>query len=802
MRLQKNSYIIPLARYPAVRIVLLYTAGILCAHYIKISLFIVTALLAILLITHLLLQSLFNKTLNSRWIFPSISVFLLSIFMFGIFRLRLSNKSPEPGKRIGRLSPDSVLVSGQILSVRHNSYSDEYTALINHIAKNNVFHTSLKFKMLLRQHRDLHNTFLSQGDQVKALINIIPIPGKQNPNEFDYKSWLTSKHIYTEGNIIHILTKKPIHNKWTWLWWRKHIEQIINRNFSAKNAAVAKAILLGQKQDVRTTDKQAFIHAGLAHLMAVSGLHVGFIVAPFWFLIPYFWTKKYGKIAGLIILSMILFLYAGLTGFTASVIRASLTAFLLSVGRLYQKVHEPINLTAAAALIILLFNPNALFSVSFQLSFGAVFTILLLFPVVSHFVPERIKHRWYSGIIDVVLLSITVQVGLFPLLVYYFHQFSIVAPISNIVAIPMTQVIVLWSIPCIFIGSISTSFGILLNTPADKLLGLLTKFATWAGSFPWSWFHAHLFSKFIFLIWIAAIFLISSLFIPRLRWKWLTVLFFVISVYHINHIIEKSYPPKLKITVFDVGDGNAVLIQTPHHKNILIDTGIWHINSNSGKNVLLPDFRIRGIHRLDAVILMYPHADRIGGMATLINHIPMDTIFNSGFDYNSNLFHRYLAEAHSHNIPVKALKSGDILRTDPSVRLFILAPDTRIQNDHSKPKSVVLKVVYGRTSFLFAGDSDKKADKHLETLFGHFLHSGFLKVAHHGSNSGTTIPFLKLIQPNTAAISVKIPNRYHYPDKPVVNMLVSSGIRVHYTGLEKALVFTSDGLKIRQKHWK
>ncbi len=521
MSLQKKPYILPLARYPAVRIVLLYTAGIICAHYIKFSLNIVAIILAFVLAVHLLLQSFFNKSLNSRWIYPSTSLFLLSIFIFGLFRLQLSRQSPQPGKLISHLSRDTVLVSGQILSVRHSSYSDEYVAEITHITKKHTFHASLKFKIELRQYRDMDNTFLSQGDQIRAFINIVPIPGKQNPNEFDYKSWLASRHIYTEGNIVHILSKKNNQNKWTWLWWRKHIEQIINRNFSAKNAAVAKAILLGQKQDVPTASKQAFIHAGLAHLMAVSGLHVGFIVAPFWFLIPYFWTKKYGKITGLIILSIILFLYAGLTGFTASVIRASLTAFLLSVGRLYQKVHEPVNLTAAAALIILLFNPNALFSVSFQLSFGAVFTILLLFPVASHFVPERLKHRWYSGIIDVILLSITVQVGLFPLLVYYFHQFSIVAPISNILAIPMTQIIVLWSIPCIFIGSISTSFGILINTPADKLLGLLTKFATWAGSFSWSWFHAHLISNFIFVIWVLPYFFFSSLFIPRLRWKWL-----------------------------------------------------------------------------------------------------------------------------------------------------------------------------------------------------------------------------------------------------------------------------------------
>ncbi len=234
----------------------------------------------------------------------------------------------------------------------------------------------------------------------------------------------------------------------------------------------------------------------------------------------------------------------------------------------------------------------------------------------------------------------------------------------------------------------------------------------------------------------------------------------------------------------------------------MIDTGIWHINSDSGKNVLLPDFRVRGIHHLNAVILMYPHSDRIGGMATLIDHIPIDTIYNSGSQYNSGLFHRYLAEAKSYKIPVKALNTGDILRVDSSMRIFILAPDTSLPDNHSKVRPVVIKAVYGKTSILFAGDADSKSEKRLDTDYQNFLRSNILKVAHHGSKSHTSASFLKLVQPKAAIISVKIPNRYHYPDKTVTNRLLTSGAQIHYTGLEKALVFTSNGLKFRLKHWK
>lgn len=802
MRPEKRSYTIPLARYPAVRLVLLFSAGIVASHFLSIPFQPILILLIATVVLFLFLQFIFNNTLRHKWLYVSIIIYLFLIFLFGWFWSQSGMSSFRPGKKINKMADDTLFVTGQVLSIRHSNYSDTYTLSVDRVTVNHAFAKSLKFKMLLRQYRDLHNTFLSIGDHIKALAIVTSIPGKKNPNEFDYKSWLSSRHIYAEGHIIRILSQKPIHNKLSWLWWRKEIEQIINRNFSADNAAIAKAILLGQKQDVQSADKQAFIHAGLAHLMAVSGLHVGFIVAPFWFLIPYFWTKKYGRLIGVIILSLILFLYAGLTGFTASVIRASLTAFLLSVGRLYQKVHEPINLTAAAALIILLFNPEALFSVSFQLSFGAVFTILLLFPVAQRFIPDRFKHRWYSGIIDVILLSITVQVGLFPLLIYYFHQFSVVSPLSNIAAIPMTQFIVLWSIPCIIIGAAFPSLGVTLNIPADRLLGLLDKFATWAGSFPWSWFDAHLHTNFIFIIWIVAIFFLSSLFIPRLRWKWLTMLLLLISCYQIHVLLTKNSISKLKLTFYDVGNGNATLIQTPHHKNILIDSGIWHTNSNSGKNVLLPDFQNRGIHHLDAVILMFPHADRIGGMNALINNIPINIIYNSGYEYDSRLFHRYLAAAKSHHIPIRSLHSGQILTIDPAIRIFVLAPDRQDHPNSSKPQSVVLKVRYGRTSFLFAGDSDEKSERRLEGDYVNFLDSDLLKVAHHGSKSRTTSSFLKVVRPKIAVISVGVPNRYHYPDKMVINRLLSSGTRVHYTGLEHALVFTSDGMKIRQVSWK
>src|SRR5699024_4307857 len=362
---------------------------------------------------------------------------------------------------------------------------------------------------------------LELGDRMQFSAVIYPLKAPTNPHQFNYKKYLASLGIYTQAGIQAIHDIRAQHLFFSWNRMRQHVLTAIDQNFSRQTASLAKALLIGHKNELDRNTKKAFSRAGLSHIMAVSGLHVGFILAPFWIVIPFFWSSRNGRRLGLFLLVGTLFFYAGLTGFSASVTRASLTGGLLAYARLYHKVRNSINLTAVAALIILLLNPSDLFSIGFQLSFGAVYLILLIAPVINQRLPNRIRFRWYGAPVMIIIISLIVQIGLFPLLSYYFGEFSLVGPLANALIIPFLVLIVPYALLLLPLSMLWPATAHLLNLPADFFLHQLSRFVAFTSGWEWSWIPVHVDGFLLFIIWIAAVFLIASLPIPKLRWKML-----------------------------------------------------------------------------------------------------------------------------------------------------------------------------------------------------------------------------------------------------------------------------------------
>lgn len=731
--------------------------------------------------------------------------YLILILTIGTIALQLSKKKTAPGlqEKILQLSVgDTTSFRGQILKAKNTGYYHQYIIRVHSYRRPASASIPVDFKILVRAKWTQLKTLPKAGEKITFKGVMEKIPEVKNPHEFNYREYLASENIHLECQLTKIKRITPIIKYDNWFWWREKINKIIDRNFSPSNIPVAMALLLGDKSALSKQTKSNFNRAGISHLLAVSGLHVGFIIMPFWFLVPWFWYHKKGKPFAILLIAGVLFLYAGITGFRLSVIRASIMAFLFLFARVYQKKSNSINIMATAALLILFVNPTALFDVSFQLSFGAVAVILLLYPVIQRTLPQKLRYGKFSFLPTIVIISIIVQFGLFPLLIWYFHQFSIIAPVANIFAIPMAQVIVLWSWICIGLGALFPVIGHLANWPSNLLVNGLRSLSQHLTMLRWSWINVRLFSPLLFITWVSILMLITVWHNKRLRWKWLIIFMISLIVIQIPFIYQKMQPPVLKLTVFDVGQGDALFLQTPEHKHIFIDTGVWHLYSNSGDKILVPELQAMGIRHIDAIILTHPHADHIGGVVSLIKHFSVDTIYNSGIPHKSKLYHRYLRLARVKHIPVKHLHRGYPLSIDSSIGLFVLSPGTHITSDKSYQHSIVLKVVYGQTSFLFTGDVEKPSEIHMDHIFGSFLESDLLKVAHHGSNTSSSSGFLKLVNPRIAVISAGHHNRYHLPDKTVINRIIKSGASIHYTSLEHALIFTSDGKHITEREWK
>ncbi|MFH0772526.1 MAG: DNA internalization-related competence protein ComEC/Rec2 [Candidatus Omnitrophota bacterium] len=643
-------------------------------------------------------------------------------------------------------------------------------------------------------------TMLEYGDKVllKGFLSIPPRPG--NPAQFNYAEYLNRRGMFSilraKGQDAVILERNGGNRVFRMAFRiKKKIRDLIDASLPKDESDFINAVLLGLSGNMDFQIKDTFVKTGTMHLIAISGLNVGFLV---FLAMIIFSAARVPRNLGVIVSIFLLIFYAILTGGTISVIRAVIMAIAVLFGALIAREISLWNSLGLAAVIILGIDPLSLFDVGFQLSFLSIIFILYLTPRFEElFSYDRSLSVLFMGrikryFLEAFFVSFSVWIGILPLVLFYYNIVTPVTVIANLLVVPLSFLIVASGI--VFIAS---SF---IIPPAAKVFAAATSFLCA------TLFSANdIFSK-VFL---------SHVYLPKPRWHFIVLYYaFIMTVMErrrlkissgklliaafliINVIVWKSAlvpaDERLKVTFLDVGHGDSAFIEFPRGGNMLIDGG----NEDAGRNVILPFLRNKGVYLIDAVVLTHPDSDHCGGLITVMSELRVGRLFYGGAKSDSSVYKNLENLIAEKKTRATVLKRGDSIEGACGVNLFCLNPPDEFlygEDVSENDRSVLINMKYKKISMFFCGDIGEKAMSEVMTYRPN-TRASLLTLPHHGEKltlAGES--FINGLFPEYAVISQGAAANEILRSERIEEVLAAKGMRVFRTNRDGAIFAETDG---------
>ncbi|MDE3057935.1 MAG: DNA internalization-related competence protein ComEC/Rec2 [Bacteroidota bacterium] len=638
----------------------------------------------------------------------------------------------------------------------------------------------------------------------------------RNPGEFSYRDYLALNDIFATAHVagysnITIIQEKTTNRFFEYVIFpTKHfVVRVVRSVISGDEANFLLGLLLGDRSGISSDIKNAFINTGTIHVLAVSGLHVGLVVAVFYTLLG---LLRFPSTLKNITTIIGLFFYMELTGAAPSVVRASLMVIVVLLSRLFQYRTNVYNALGVSAVILLLLDPRQLFNVGFQLSFAAVFSIVYFYPKLALLI-KQIPEKWeeikgVDAVLKLFAVSLSAQIGTLPFTAYYFGRVSVVSLVANIVVVPLIGVIVTIGFVSVLAGIVSMWLSTFFSETNNILLWFTLKFVAAASAVPHATISTAMFGLKETFFYSTAVTFLFNLRNKTIVRRTAAVTFAVIDLLLFVSLFDAGEQARLlRITYLDVGQGDAALIDFPTGEHVLVDAGPKTFSYDAGEKVIVPFLKRHSVSQLSAIVITHPHDDHMGGAPFVMRSLPVEEVIDAGQRAQSNIYYDY--ENLEKILPHDEVRAGMKLIRIPNARLYVLDPVLRFLDQDSTDgfsdlnnTSVVFKLQYGATSFLFAGDAEARVERHLDSVYGDFLKSDVLKAGHHGSSTSSTEEFLSNVHPKQVVVSVGKFNKFHHPSRKVIERFEHMGADVHRTDEEGAVIFESDGFSVRQIKWK
>lgn len=709
--------------------------------------------------------------------------------------------------------------------------------------------------------------WLRIGDRVRGWATWRVPRNYQNPGSTDHSADLLRRGIVLIGRIKSPRLLEVVPQDCAPFWNRAVVAvrnglrtslQLLAQRGKQREAAILASVVIGDYSELDTQTREAFQNTGTYHVLVVSGLHVAWIA---WVFLRFFELLRVPRGIGRALSAMGILFYACVIGFQASISRCLWMFMIYLAGESLFRRASPTNILFGSALILLVIRPDWLMDAGFQLSFLSVMAICQmavplcegrLDPVLEPVIhagdkdrisvrldaPSRLGRRWRcrcellvdscedrwgakaSKILSVIarnsarlvsllagtiIVSASVQVWLEMVLAYHFNRLSWISPLANIVAVPVSSLVLASGVALGLFANIP-----ILGQSAQVVSGWLASFLLssnlWMSRMPGAWQRCPTPS----LVWVlTTLVVVAGWCLLGFKRLWIPSLLVAISlaILSVGRNLGLAFPERgwrkdstcLRLTFLDVGEGDSIILRIPDGRVWLVDAGGVRQSPSQednagafdvGEAVVSKYLWHQWLTRLDRLVISHPDVDHAGGARSVLKNFDTHEL-DFGDMAGDLMLDRILSVARAKHITTRIVKAGE-MEVEGGVAVHILNPPRGSVGRTTNENSVVLRVVFGDFSALLTGDLEKSGEAEL-AAGPENLRSVLLKVAHHGSRSATLDPLISRVLPLWAIVSVGRNNPFGHPSREVLLRLLRHGVRPFLTQDQGAVTVTTDG---------